>query len=781
MNFSRWVASALLAATGALAAAPEARAADPVVLGVSEAETPDTSDRVLVVYGLLMTRVKTWELREAGGTPIAPLTILFKSKNVATLALPTDLADTHTVPGSFVLHYTFGRTGVGDVDINITGGAPALGSVSSAVLDPALLIDLNDADTVGGESPAALHDWNNLTNVPADFADGVDDSVTFAGSGMATTASRSDHDHDLRYFTETELNTGDGVVNQAGDPIDWTRIKNIPAGFADGTDDGGGGSYSAGSGLLLNTTTFSADFTTSGGDAGTDAKVARGNHLHDGRYYTESELNSAGTINTGSNPVDWTKLKNVPAAFADGTDDGASLTAGNGILISSGVVSANFGGSGSATTVSRSDHLHTGTYLPLSGGTLTGTVTINASSSAILATSGTTSSTTGGIDCTTSGGTAFVGHGDVGVYGDCDSNGAVGVHGASLPGGYYQAGVYGYAYENSSAAMYAYHFYGGFALDAYSWNGTAIRARTSSLYGGDIVRVEGYTGNGYNTGLRVSMSGYGNTALRGYTYGSYGRGALIGAYGYRALGAYIGAYGTYSRGLYLRDYGYRCTALYQNSGGYRSRGMVVQHSGTYSTASFIRGSGYGSNSLWVNHYGSGYGNVALFQYYGKSVFRITKNKSYFNGYNYSSGADFAESVKVDTKAAEFEPGDVVVIDTDAVRQFSMSTEANSPLVAGVISTKAALIGTTHDLTVYSAEARAVRKATEVHLGIVGIVPTKVCDEGGAIRAGDLLVTASIPGHARKAPANPAPGTILGKALAPHGKGQGKIEVLLISR
>src|SRR5688572_26176001 len=317
MNFSRWVASALLAATGALAAAPEARAADPVVLGVSEAETPDTGDRVLVVYGLLMTKVKTWELRESGGTTIAPLTILFKSKNFATLALPTDLADTHAVPGPFLLHYTFGRTGIGDVDINITGGAPALGSVSTAVLDPALLIDLNDADTVGGESPAVLHDWNNLTNVPPDFADGVDNSVALAGNGMATTASRSDHDHDLRYFTETELNTGDGTVNQAGDPIDWTRIKGIPAGFADGVDDGGaGGSYTAGSGLLLTTTVFSADFTTSGGDAGTDTKVARGNHLHDGRYYTESELNGAGTINTGSNPVDWTKLKNVPAAFA---------------------------------------------------------------------------------------------------------------------------------------------------------------------------------------------------------------------------------------------------------------------------------------------------------------------------------------------------------------------------------------------------------------------------------------------------------------------------------
>jgi hypothetical protein len=41
------------------------------------------------------------------------------------------------------------------------------------------------------------------------------------------------------------LGTSDGTVNQAGDPVDWTKIKNIPAGFADGTDDGGSGSAPA--------------------------------------------------------------------------------------------------------------------------------------------------------------------------------------------------------------------------------------------------------------------------------------------------------------------------------------------------------------------------------------------------------------------------------------------------------------------------------------------------------------------------------------------------------
>jgi hypothetical protein len=35
-----------------------------------------------------------------------------------------------------------------------------------------------------------------------------------------------------------------GTINDAGNPIDWTRLKNVPAGFADGTDDGVGDGYS---------------------------------------------------------------------------------------------------------------------------------------------------------------------------------------------------------------------------------------------------------------------------------------------------------------------------------------------------------------------------------------------------------------------------------------------------------------------------------------------------------------------------------------------------------
>jgi hypothetical protein len=42
--------------------------------------------------------------------------------------------------------------------------------------------------------------------------------------------------------------------------------------------------------------------------------------------FVKARLSKAGTVNAANNPVDWTRLKNVPAGFADGVDDmGAAL------------------------------------------------------------------------------------------------------------------------------------------------------------------------------------------------------------------------------------------------------------------------------------------------------------------------------------------------------------------------------------------------------------------------------------------------------------------------
>ena len=88
-----------------------------------------------------------------------------------------------------------------------------------------------------------------------------------------------------------------------------------------------------------------------------ESSAALPSHTHDDRYYTETELNSPGTINTLSNPVDWTELKSVPAGFADGTDDIGGGT--NGWVVSGDNEQSNVPGNvGIGTAPSANLRLH---------------------------------------------------------------------------------------------------------------------------------------------------------------------------------------------------------------------------------------------------------------------------------------------------------------------------------------------------------------------------------------------------------------------------------------
>ena len=66
------------------------------------------------------------------------------------------------------------------------------------------------------------------------------------------------------------------------------------------------------------------------------------------------------------------------------------------------------------------------------------------------------------------------------------------------------------------------------------------------------------------------------------------------------------------------------------------------------------------------------------------------------------------------------------------------------------------------------------------MGVIGVIPTKVTTEGGAIRRGDMLVTSSTPGVAMKGdPEKVRTGQVLGKALQDYNtSGIGKINVLV---
>ena len=173
------------------------------------------------------------------------------------------------------------------------------------------------------------------------------------------------------------------------------------------------------------------------------------------------------------------------------------------------------------------------------------------------------------------------------------------------------------------------------------------------------------------------------------------------------------------------------------------------------------------------------GNIAVFQSYYQNKARIDKTgKGFFNGGTQNSGADVAELFDVEGPTDSYGPGDVMVISETSDRKMEKSSEAVSTKVAGVYATKPGVILTEKDIEDNLDEL--------VPIGVIGVIPTKVCDENGPIKRGDLLVTSSKPGHAMKAiPINikgiliyPT-GAILGKALENfENGGQGLIRVLV---
>jgi hypothetical protein len=178
------------------------------------------------------------------------------------------------------------------------------------------------------------------------------------------------------------------------------------------------------------------------------------------------------------------------------------------------------------------------------------------------------------------------------------------------------------------------------------------------------------------------------------------------------------------------------------------------------------------NAVVVAHDGSS-GNLMLFRANNTPVARIDRTgKAFFNGGVQSSGADVAEAFDVIGDVNSYQAGDVLVIATDKDRAVERSSQPYSTLVAGVYATKPGVL-----LTEENVENNL---ADKVPMGVVGVIPTRVCLEGGAIKRGDMLVTSSLSGVAMKAdPDKVKPGQVIGKALQDFNAATpGRINVLV---
>lgn len=152
------------------------------------------------------------------------------------------------------------------------------------------------------------------------------------------------------------------------------------------------------------------------------------------------------------------------------------------------------------------------------------------------------------------------------------------------------------------------------------------------------------------------------------------------------------------------------------------------------------------------------------------VARIDRTgKGFFNGGTQASGADFAELMDVEGVPGDYSPGDVLVISVTADRRVKKSDTAVQMGLAGVYSTFPGFIGSE-----YGPDEAAL--ALMIPVAFVGIVPVKVTNEGGPIGRGDILVTSSTPGKAKRAGGSPDPLTIVGRALEPMTGASGTIRV-----
>lgn len=170
------------------------------------------------------------------------------------------------------------------------------------------------------------------------------------------------------------------------------------------------------------------------------------------------------------------------------------------------------------------------------------------------------------------------------------------------------------------------------------------------------------------------------------------------------------------------------------------------------------------------------GSIAVFKSGNPGTVNVARINSagqgFFNGGTQNSGADVAEAFDVNGKISEYEPGDILVISTKADRTVEKSSTPYSNLVAGVYATKPGVL-----LTEEHIDTDISNKAP---MGVIGVIPTKVCLENGKIKRGDLLVTSSKAGVAMKANIKKVKiGQVIGKALQDYDqKETGKIQVLV---
>lgn len=187
------------------------------------------------------------------------------------------------------------------------------------------------------------------------------------------------------------------------------------------------------------------------------------------------------------------------------------------------------------------------------------------------------------------------------------------------------------------------------------------------------------------------------------------------------------------------------------------------------------------------------GDILVRDSAGRDVMHMDgNNAALYVGANGNEGDIFVRNASgTDVIHLDGNSGDIRLMGADLAEEFTSATavEAGSVLIA-TGPDAVAVSETAHDRRVIGVASGAGDLKPALRLGtrpgeervpvaIVGRVYCKADASRGPIRAGDLLTTSDIPGHAMKA-ADPerAFGAVIGKALAPLASGRDMIPILV---
>jgi hypothetical protein len=366
-----------------------------------------------------------------------------------------------------------------------------------------------------------------------------------------------------------------------------------------------------------------------------------------------------------------------------------------------------------------------------------------------------------------------------GVRGEVNSifgnNGTAGVYGNSSG-----TGGYGGYFDHTNAT--------GFGIALFATNaGLGVCTHLENTNASDAQDVFEATTNG--TGISANISNTNNANTSNTLYVTTNGPGVIADHSQGNAGSFFmnntNGVGAGVRGEVNSIFGNIGTAgVYGVSSGTGGYAGYFEHTNSTGFGISLQAVNDGQGTVLVCDQEGSSGDLAAFQVGGTNVARISRaGKGFFDGGTQNSGADLAEAFAVEGSPADYEPGDVLLISTTTDRTVVKSNEAYSTLVAGIYATKPGVLLTEDHVAETSGTSSPASPdntlSGKIPMGVIGVIPTKVCNEGGVIRRGDILVTASRPGYAMKADLDKLkPGQAIGKALEEFNGITGKIRVLV---